>query len=96
MLLRETLAQARDRLLDGLALVTARLPFVAVGRQICERLQANGATTPERALRFHPRNAIEEHAFLQLLRSRVIREPTPGRYYVVVAELQRRGEADPS
>ena len=90
MLLRNTLTQARDRLLDGLVLVTERLPLVGTGRQICVRLEATGATTPGRAQRFHPRNAIEERAFLQLLRSGVIREPTPGRYYVVPAELERR------
>ncbi len=54
---------------------------IAAGR-IVRRLCEAGATRPETARPYRTATDYEDAVFMELLRRTVVREPTPGRYYV--------------
>jgi len=51
-------------------------------QRIIHQFQEAGALTPATARPFRPRSRIEQIEFLRLLRAQVIREPSPGRYFL--------------
>ena len=51
-------------------------------RNIVVEFRRAGATSPRTGQRFHPTGRIQARAFVWLLDLEVIRQPTPGRYYV--------------
>lgn len=60
------------------ALTIGTLP----AQRIMQQFRAAGAITPATARPFHPQTRIEQIEFLRLLRAQVIREPSPGRYFL--------------
>ena len=72
--------------LTTVAETLAELPLASIvggsAGSIVVELRRVGATSPRTAQRYHPRNRIQARAFLWLLDLEVIRQPTPGRYYV--------------
>lgn len=58
-------------------------------QRIMQQFRAAGAVTPDRARPFHPQTRIEQIEFLRLLRAQVIREPSPGRYFLDDRRLTR-------
>src|SRR2546425_6005192 len=73
----------------------AALPLWPLPAQrIVQQFREAGALTPQTARSFHARSRPDEDAFIQLLRTGVIREPVRGRYYLdegSLAELRRQG-----
>ncbi len=73
----------------------AALPLWPLPAQrIVQQFREAGALTPQTAQSFHARSRPDEDAFIQLLRTGVIREPVRGRYYLdegSLAELRRQG-----
>jgi hypothetical protein len=59
-------------------------------RNIVVEFRRAGATSPRSAQRFHPTGRIQARAFVWLMDLEVIRQPTPGRYYVDEEKLLLR------
>jgi hypothetical protein len=75
-----------DEELDGIADLESTIiedvwPRTTVLR-IVSQLRDAGALSPERAQRYHARSRVEERTFRRLMGRRVIRQATPGRYYL--------------
>lgn len=58
-------------------------------QRIIQQFRAAGAVTPARARAFHPQSRIEEIEFLRLVRSQVICQSSPGRYFLAEGRLDR-------
>ncbi len=56
--------------------------FAPTAAGLIAALRDAGAVSPSTAQRFHPHSKAEEEAFLRLMRRRVIRQVTPGHYYL--------------
>ena len=56
-------------------------------QDIIRRFREAGALTPATATRFHPSSFGEEIAFRHLLRAGILREPAPGRYFLVQSSI---------
>ena len=64
----------------GNVFIVRSLPSQRIIRQFHEAR----AVSPATATRFHPNSIHEQIAFGHLLRAGILREPAPGRYFVVV------------
>jgi hypothetical protein len=65
-------------------------------QRIIRQFRAAGAVTAARARAFRPQSRIEEIEFLRLVRSQVICQPSPGRYFLAEDRLDDiRGNAPP-
>ena len=58
-------------------------------QRIILQFREAGALTASTALPFHAQSRIEELEFKRLLRAHVIREPSPGRYFLDARNLDR-------
>ena len=68
---------------DRVRAIIARLPASAeTAQSIIQQFRDAGAVSPQAAQRYHPRSSMEEAVFLDLQSRGVIREPSPGRYYL--------------
>ena len=56
-------------------------------QQIIRQFREAGALTPATATRFHPSSIGEELAFGSLLRAGILREPAPGRYFLLQSSI---------
>ena len=59
------------------------------GQRIILQFREAGALSPSTALPFRAQSRIEELEFKRLLRAHVIREPSPGRYFLDMRSLDR-------
>lgn len=64
------------------ALATAVVLTSLPAQRIVQQFRDVGALTPATARRFHAGSTIDEIEFLRLLRAGIIREATPGRYFL--------------
>lgn len=58
-------------------------------RSIVRAFREAGATSPRTAQRFHAHSVFDESAFSSLLAEGIIRQRSPGRYYLDEAALRR-------
>jgi len=58
-------------------------------QRIIQQFRAVGAVTPAMARPFRPQSRIEELEFLRLLRAQIIREASPGRYFLAEGRLNQ-------
>lgn len=80
---RSLLAAARKWIARASSLTVVALDLLPLHAQrVVRQLREAGATSPQRAKPYRAQSALEEDAFVRLQRDRVIREPTPGRYYL--------------
>lgn len=88
--------EIRDTLDELLANVT-RLPLAPGWGQgrIIRAFREAGATSPRMAQRFHAHSVFDESAFASLLNQGIIRQWSPGRYYLDEAALRRRTRFPP-
>jgi hypothetical protein len=59
-------------------------------QRVVRAFREAGATSPRTAQRYHPHSALDESAFESLLAEGIIRQRSPGRYYLDEAALRRR------
>lgn len=58
-------------------------------RAVVRAFREAGATSPRTAQRYHAHSALDESAFASLLEEGIIRQRSPGRYYLDEAALRR-------
>jgi len=59
-------------------------------REIIAEFRHSGAISHPSAQRFHARTSLQERTFAWLLELEIIRQPTPGRYYLDEEALAAR------
>jgi hypothetical protein len=82
MRIQEAFGSFLTRVADGLAEPISSIIVGGSARNIVVEFRRTGATSPHTAQRFHPTGRVQARAFVWLMDLEVIRQPTPGRYYV--------------
>jgi hypothetical protein len=81
-----TISRSLAQRLGLAASLLARSSFPA--QRIIRAFAMARAVTSTRAVPFHPSSLIEEAAFSHLLAAGIIRQPSPGRYYLDTRALR--------